>query len=134
VYSAATIPADMPIRRSEREQFVEYPTDAERPRCRGECIDAPRPCPWVSCKHNLYLDVNRATGSIKLNFPDIELEELAETCALDVADRGGATLEEVADGLNLTRERVRQIEMMAFEKLQKVVDADDVLDYSRGND
>jgi hypothetical protein len=31
------------------------------------CIDRPRPCPWVGCKHHLLLDVNEATGSITLN-------------------------------------------------------------------
>lgn len=32
-----------------------------------DCIDRPRPCPWVGCKHHLLLDVNEATGSITLN-------------------------------------------------------------------
>jgi len=70
-----------------------YPTpDVPRPITRGECKDAPRPCPWVSCKYHLYLDVNPETGSIKINFPDLEPWELNETCALDVADRGGTIL------------------------------------------
>ena len=43
--------------------------------------------------------MNPATGSIKLNFPDKEIWELEETCALDVAEKGGITLEEV--GANL---------------------------------
>lgn len=25
-----------------------------RPRTRGECRGAERPCPWVSCRHSLY--------------------------------------------------------------------------------
>jgi hypothetical protein len=42
-----------------------YPTpDIPRPAARGECACAERPCPWVSCKHHLYLDVNPETGSI----------------------------------------------------------------------
>lgn len=32
------------------------------------------------------------------------------SCVLDVADRGGATLEEVADIIGVSRERIRQIE------------------------
>ena len=67
-----------------------------RPRDRGQCVTGARPCPWVSCKFHLYLDVNPETGSIKLNFPDLEVWEMPETCALDVADRGGITLEEHA--------------------------------------
>ena len=72
---------------------------------------------WVSCKFHLYLDVNPETGSIKLNFPDLEVWEMADTCALDVADRGGITLEEVGEILNLTRERIRQVEVFGLEKL-----------------
>ena len=45
---------------------------------------------FVSCKHHLYLDVNPATGSIKLNFPDKEIWELEHTCALDVAERAAS--------------------------------------------
>ena len=81
-----------------------------RPRTRGECESMPRPCPFVSCKYHLYLDVDDRRGSIKLNFPDIEVWEMMDSCALDVAERGGETLQTVADLLNLTRERARQIE------------------------
>jgi hypothetical protein len=87
--------------------------DEVRPRRRIECADIPRPCPFFSCRWNLYLDVNPATGSIKLNFPDRDLEDLEETCALDVADRGGSTLERVGEVMNITRERIRQIETLA---------------------
>jgi hypothetical protein len=89
-----------------------------RPRDRGQCATGARPCPWVSCKFHLYLDVNPETGSIKLNFPDLEVWEMPETCALDVAERGGITLEEVGEILNLTRERIRQVEVHGLEKLQ----------------
>ena len=92
---------------SEAAKFEREAREA-RPKTRGNCCNGPRPCPWVSCKFNLYLDVTEA-GSIKLNFPGKELEELSETCALDVADRGGATLEATGAVLGLTRERIRQI-------------------------
>ena len=67
----------------------------ERPNKRSECASGPRPCLFVACKYHLYLDVNPETGSIKMNFPDLEPWELEETCALDIAERGGVTLEEV---------------------------------------
>jgi len=76
-------------------------------------------CPFVSCAHHLYLDVSRRTGAIKKNFPDLEVEEMTHSCALDVADRDGATLEEVGAIMNLTRERIRQIEVKALRKLEK---------------
>ncbi len=94
------------------------PVDEPRPRSRAECKDGPRPCPWVSCKHHLYLDVNPETGSIKLNFPDLEVWEMKETCSLDVADRNGITLEEVGEIMNLTRERLRQVEVRGLLRLK----------------
>ncbi len=89
-----------------------------RPRTRADCVNGPRPCLFVSCKHHLYLDVNPRSGSVKLNFPDKEIWELAHTCALDVADQGGITLEEVGEIMNLTRERVRQVEALGLSKLR----------------
>jgi hypothetical protein len=96
--------------------------DATRPRKREDCANGPRPCAYVSCKYNLYVDVNPKTGSVKMNFPDKELWELKDTCALDVADRGGITLEDVGDIMNLTRERVRQLETRGLVKLRVIAD------------
>jgi hypothetical protein len=92
--------------------------DYDRPKTRADCEDGCRPCPFVSCKYHLALDVNPKTGSIKLNFPDMEVEDMPETCVLDIADKGGLTLEEVGDVLNLTRERIRQVEIVAIAKLK----------------
>jgi hypothetical protein len=103
--------------------------DVEHPRTRAECSDAPRPCPFVSCKHHLYLDVSARTGAIKLNFPDLEVWEMSETCALDVADRGGTTLEEVGAIMNLTRERIRQVEVKGLAKLAALRDMMALRDY-----
>lgn len=87
----------------------------ERPRTWGECrATNDRPCPWIACKHHLYLDVVPETGSIIFNFPDLEPWDLAHTCSLDVAMQGGLNLEDVGKVMNLTRERVRQIEVRAL--------------------
>ena len=94
------------------------PVDIPRPTSRAECREEIRPCPWVACKHHLYLDINPETGSIKINFPDLEPWELKHTCALDVAERGGITLEEVGEIMNLTRERIRQVEVRGLLKLK----------------
>ncbi len=96
-----------------------------RPKTRSDCAGGARPCLFVSCKHHLYLDVNPRTGSVKLNFPDKEIWELEHTCALDVADQGGITLEEVGDIMNLTRERVRQVEAVGLEKLRVATEDDE---------
>ena len=108
---------------SERGEQVVYPKWAGkiRPRMRGDCARGARPCPWVSCRHHLYLDYYPRYGKIRLNFPELEVWEMRETCALDVADRGFKQLQAVGDVLGITRERVRQIECAAIEKLRKIL-------------
>ena len=89
-----------------------------RPATRADCIDGPRPCPWVGCRYSLYCDVNHV-GSIKYNQP-CEPWEVEESCALDVAERTehGLTLGQVGKLLSITRERVRQLELHALIRLQ----------------
>jgi hypothetical protein len=104
-------------------------TDYWKPQSRAECAEGPRPCPFVSCKHHLFIDVSPRTGAIKLNFPDLEVWDLGESCALDVADRGGTTLEDVGAIMNLTRERIRQVEVKALAKLEALQDMYALRDY-----
>lgn len=98
--------------------------EGRRPKKRSDCApgSALRPkggaCLFFACKHNLVLDINPETGSVKHNFPDKEFWQLKDTCALDVADRGGATLEEVGQLMNFSRERTRQIETDVVVKLR----------------
>jgi hypothetical protein len=106
------------------EQALLTEISGSRPKSRADCISSPRPCVFVSCKYNLYLDVNPETGSIKLNFPDKEIWELEYTCALDVAEKGGITLEEVGEIMNLTRERIRQVETRGLEKVRTATEAE----------
>jgi hypothetical protein len=107
-----------------------YPEDDYwKPETRAECAEGPRPCPFVSCKYHLFIDVSPRTGAIKLNFPDLEVWDMGESCALDVADRGGTTLEDVGAIMNLTRERIRQVEVKALAKLEALRDMMALRDY-----
>lgn len=108
-------PRSIRVKRIGKKEALAIQSEPEywRPKTRGECAGVPRPCPYVGCRHHLFLDVSLNTGSIKLNFPDLEAWELGESCSLDVADRGGDTLERVGEIMNVTRERVRQLERLA---------------------
>lgn len=79
------------------------------PPVRATCAGGPRPCPWISCRHQM-----TPAAPAKWPIP-------APTCALDVADlvEAGApspTLDVVGRWLGVTRERVRQIEATAKRK------------------
>ena len=119
------------VRRLSKREMARTRTELEgfaydRPQTRAECLHgefAARPCPFVSCRFHLYLEVNPRSGSIRVNFEGLEPWELPETCALDVAERGGVTLEEVGTWLNLTRERVRQLEAGAIGRLRATSEA-----------
>lgn len=102
-----------------------------RPRTRAECEGGARPCPFISCRYHLYLDIT-ASGSLRLNFPGLELEDLVETCALDVAERGGANLAELGRLLNLTRQRADQLEKLALGRLRELAEAEPVLPSYQG--
>jgi hypothetical protein len=92
----------------------------ERPKTRADCEQIVRPCPFVGCKHHLYLDVTQDNGNIRINFPDREPHQMPPdgSCALDVAEQGGVTLSAAGDLVNLTRERIRQVEVEALRKLR----------------
>lgn len=97
-----------------------------KPTVRGDCENAPRPCPWVSCKHHLALELGplvvrdgTSRQAIKFAWPGLgdcapgatasdddaiadddalssALEAMPHTCALDVADDRPHTRDEVA--------------------------------------
>jgi len=99
------------------------PPDVKRPQTRGECIHGPRPCPWVGCRYHLYLDepVAPGVGRMKLCFPHLEPWEVPHTCALDLADAGSCALDEIGAAMNLSAERVRQLESKALAKVAKAM-------------
>lgn len=109
--AARQVAKDVRHGRKEHEEPSE-----RRPAARGDCKGGQRPCPWVSCKYNLYLDVG-AKGSLKLHFPHLDPTEVEYSCALDVADEGGSKLRVVGAATNVSRERARQVEEMAIEKM-----------------
>jgi hypothetical protein len=112
---------------------AEQEGDARRPRTRGDCAEGPRPCPWVGCKYNLYLDV-RKDGAIAFNFSDLDPDELHPewSCALDVAERGDISLEGLGAALNVTREGARKIEEKALHHLFRHARSGALKDFDEG--
>jgi len=95
--------------------------DANRPRARADCENGIRPCPFLLCKHNLYLDVCE-NGALRINNLGLDPSEMDWSCALDCAEEGGITLEMVAGIMNVTRERARQIEAAALLKVREALE------------
>lgn len=84
--------------------------DDQRPKTRGDCVDGIRPCPYVACRHNLRL----------IRGPELEDGGRA-SCALDVAEDGGWTREEVGECLNMDEGEVRSIEESALVKIRNAL-------------
>lgn len=83
-----------------------------RPKTRGDCKEGVRPCPWVSCRHHIYSEIDP-------NFTmDVDLNRLEETCILDIADSGSISLLEIADLMCAKREKIKQLEARGLRKLK----------------
>jgi hypothetical protein len=93
----------------------------QRPRTRADCASVPRPCPWVGCRFNTFLDVDD-DGRIRFNGEgDPDERDPRFSCALDVADEGGASLRDVGDLLGFTREAARQLEARSLKRMQRLL-------------
>ena len=69
-----------------------------------------RPCLFSLCRYHLALDVNEESGALKYNHPDMEVEDMPHTCALDVVDRARPlSLGELAEAMGLSYDRAFQV-------------------------
>lgn len=77
---------------------------AQRPRTRGDCVDGPRPCPWVGCRHHLYLQI-KSNGALCAQ--PVEPWDLRHSCSLDVAEEAeDLRLVDLAEALGVTHQNV----------------------------
>ena len=120
--------------------------EQSRPQTRGDCVNGPRPCPWVGCRHHLLLDLTRSKGlrapALRLAVPspppalrysadarlveaftDEAVERLSrmhETCSLDVADASAMRNSvEVASILGVSRQDIQFATHRATESMAK---------------
>lgn len=122
------------------------PIDIPRPRTRDECRETARPCGFVACRHHLALDVvpvsslRRSANTLVLlgrravlpgdrvlkagaleHFVELLVElldEMEETCSLDVASEGEHELDEVGGILRVTTRQIRRDAIAAIVKLR----------------
>lgn len=109
---------------AKRLKVLQKPADW-RPKTRADCEDVPRPCPYVGCRYNIFLDVT-PFGTLRFRQDDNWEGHFdgRDNCALDIAARGPSTLQEIADVTGVCRERVRQELDMALEKIRPSLKAE----------
>jgi hypothetical protein len=135
-WTEAPRPMSIPARRLSRRELAVRSARLQivvpqRPVTRADCVGGPRPCPWAACRHHLYLDVSEQ-GWLKVNYPGLEVWQMAETCSLDVADRsedaGGVTLEQLGKLFNISLEGARQVELDVLGELRAKLGEDEMRD------
>lgn len=89
-----------------------------RPRVRADCKHVPRPCPFATCRYNLFVHVDRR-GDVSTRTAELDAMRPTSSCALDVAEAGGLGLGKVAGILGLTATGVLKLEQRALEKLAR---------------
>ena len=111
------------MERRARRLRMPPPEPDWRPQTRADCARVPRPCPYVGCRYNMTLDIT-PQGSIRWRLPDPWDDPASgrDTCALDMAERGPHTLEQIGDVMGVTRERVRQEIIAAFTHVKDDMD------------
>lgn len=90
------------------------------PRTRAECVDGPRPCPRIACRHHLWLRLKEeqpGNPQAGKQGDTTFRPSTMQSCSLDVAEKG-ASFEEIGNVLGMDSTRARQIAQAGLEKLK----------------
>lgn len=92
-----------------------------RPKKRADCLpggsNEQRPCPWVSCRHHLAIDV-RSDGHV---YERDGWDEAEFTCTIDAAEETvGMEREQIAKLMGISERREFQIEAQAMRRARPV--------------
>lgn len=97
-------------------EVLDQPQDVHRYTA-GECLNHfAGQCPVDWCRYHLDC-MDRPT----LRVPEMTRDPMGDTCSLRLATQQPRTLEEIAEQLGLTRERVRQIEYHSIRKVGRAL-------------
>lgn len=90
-----------------------------KPKTRADCANVPRPCPYVSCKYNLGVEID-ITGWPRLT-------DAKKSCMLDLIEKNpdGMTLDNIAEILRISKKQVRAELREALSKLKRTELADE---------
>lgn len=113
--------AGPPPKPTRPDRAVLHPMLRSRPRKRSQCIDGPRPCPWVSCRHHLAVDVV-AGGQVlvRASWDDDSSELQGPSCSLDLAAAGPQWISTVGGAMGFGDTRMLQIEREALMALHRL--------------
>ena len=99
---------------------------------RGQCPTV-RPCPKTSCRYHLWADDERPGRPHHGKSPPPKIKRRAQSCALDVADQGEHSTDQMGKLLDCVPERICQVEDRALAKLAAVKQVTDYLEEFRPN-
>lgn len=127
-----------PARRSMRLRVIQtlqlardWELRGGTPRTRGDCASVPRPCPYISCRHHLWLRLKQeqpGNPQAGKQGDTTFRPSTMQSCSLDVADRG-ASFEEIGELLGMDSTRARQIAQAGLEKLKALgLDVDTLME------
>lgn len=101
------------------------------PKKRRECKDVPRPCPYVSCKYNTYIEIEQ-DGTITIPNKEPWDVDPKKSCVLDIIEdnKSGLSNQQIAEVLDLSREtvRIRVINALSRAKDSYLFQTEDVED------
>lgn len=95
-------------------------SDADAPKKRADCAGIPKPCPFLDCRHHLWLRLQQEQPGNPQAGKQGETTfrpSTMQSCSLDVAEKG-ASFEEIGELLGMDSTRGRQIAQAALEKLK----------------
>ncbi len=106
---------------------------AAPPETRADCAAIARPCNRYRCRYHLWVDTERRGRQHHGVAPAPTVSAGPESCALDVAERGGVNRSELVQLLPRAHyERLRQVEVRALVRVGIAIGIIEAIEVARG--